>query len=228
MGNPALLAKALRDSAVGAGELGLHMASGMVATPVGGIAGLVAALRGKGLQGAGDAQAEVADALTYQPRTEAGADTVAGVQEGMGAVRDMLHSPAMKLMGMGMGAVPAAILATGAEVLPAALNPEARAAQGAKAAALREPMLGEVGLFSKSVPKAVAYTGPDLKALLALAKTPEDRQAASQLIVARKQARYGASGAPKFNGGQGLNPSEQVMRDIEARATALAAKLEAK
>lgn len=75
------------EKAVGAGEAGLSMASGMVAAPIGAAAGVARSLVGGNLgtqQGVQEGQQEaqrVSSALTYEPRTEAGKEALGAVGE---------------------------------------------------------------------------------------------------------------------------------------------------
>lgn len=72
---------------VGAMEAGASLLSGAVAEPVAGWAGILSG-------GNADKVASTREALTYQPRTEAGKESMAGIADIMGAIKDAaMRSP---------------------------------------------------------------------------------------------------------------------------------------
>lgn len=82
--NAAQIAEAFPKGAVGAGELGLQMGTGLAGQVAGGARGIFDLATGQGIDKAGTDVQNTASALTYQPRTQAGQQ---GAQVEQGALQ---------------------------------------------------------------------------------------------------------------------------------------------
>lgn len=106
------------DAVAGTGELALHLGSGMLGSTLGGVAGATSLAQGGSLDDANWALGDVANKLTYEPRTDTGRSAAALLGKSMEWMRNKLHAAPEKLQDYGMPAAAAATLATGLELAP--------------------------------------------------------------------------------------------------------------
>ena len=100
------------------GEAALTMASGIIAEPISGLAGLGTSLVGGGLDASVDTIAKVKDALTYQPRTESGKAGLQNIGETLKPVGDFLQGAERFLGDNTLEATGSPLLATVAHTIP--------------------------------------------------------------------------------------------------------------
>lgn len=138
------------DQAIGAGEAGLSMLSGMAAQPVGAVAGVAKNVLGgtlgtpQGLQAAERTRADVSGAMTYEPRSEAGKAALASVGKAVDASKIAGLGPS-EAIALGGARAPGAVQAArgGAEAVgEAAGKVEARARGAMQPAAPEMPGVG--------------------------------------------------------------------------------------
>ena len=90
--------RSLTEQAEGALETALSIGSGVVAEPIAGLAGAAQALNPFAKEGAGAEAVEATkDALTYQPRSQAGQENMQAVGETLQPVAEALQVPAQYL-----------------------------------------------------------------------------------------------------------------------------------
>lgn len=108
----------LLRTGLGHGEALARLASGTLAQPAGGLAGLISLGLGDTAQGAGQVAGETTGGLTYEPRTAEGQRISGQYDDVFGKIRDLLHKAPEKLQDLGLPAGVAATLATGLELAP--------------------------------------------------------------------------------------------------------------
>lgn len=147
-------------------EAGAQLLSGMVATPVSGIAGLVMAPFGRGAE----TVRGISEAMTYQPKTEAGREAgemllypFEKLQEGIGLVGgkafELTGSPAV---GAGVETtLNAALIALGARGARTTKKPAKAPAEAPVTAAVEPPKLVEVTLSPQIQTRAAQFLGKD-------------------------------------------------------------------
>jgi hypothetical protein len=95
--------------------------SAMVAEPVSGIAGIGALVSGRGINGATQSISDAQQAMTYQPRTEAGRQGLQGLQQFMQPIGDVIQGASQNLGDKTYAATGSPTLAAAAYSAPTAL-----------------------------------------------------------------------------------------------------------
>jgi GNAT superfamily N-acetyltransferase len=102
-------------------EPAMTAGSAMVAEPVSGIAGIGALVSGRGISGATQSISDAQQAMTYQPRTEAGRQGLQGLQQFMQPIGDVIQGASQNLGDKAYAATGSPTLAAAAYSAPTAL-----------------------------------------------------------------------------------------------------------
>jgi uncharacterized protein YukE len=208
------------DESLGTSEALLSLASGAVAEPIAGLAGLGASIFGDE-QGIGAQTVEqVREALTFQPRTEAGQKRVGQIQDLLSPVTDAIQGAQSEL---GQLSFDAASLVTD--------DPELQAAAGAAGEAIPAALLEVVGFKGLKASNAAKLTTlPDtVRATVAQAaptiKQIKDRSSQLYAALDNSSTRVRPQVFDNFVSKLSSDLAEQIDPQLHPKSTAVLNRL---